>query len=56
MYWEHAVKVKFAGAMVKGCKSKIYYRSMIATLQPVFHITCNLAKLSLQSSIHVLIV
>lgn len=37
-----------AGVSVKGYKLKNYKVSIFATLQPLFHATCSLAKLSLQ--------
>jgi hypothetical protein len=37
--------VQIAGARVKSCKYKNYNRSKIAALQPICHITFNLAKL-----------
>jgi hypothetical protein len=39
--------VYFSGVRVNRCKSRNYNQSVIAALQPIFHITCNLAKLSL---------
>jgi hypothetical protein len=40
-------------AGVKGYKSEKYNRIIIDTLQFVFHISCNLAKLVLKSKVHV---
>lgn len=43
-------------ARVKGYKCNNDNRSIIATSQPTFHVTCTLAKLLLLPSVHVQIV
>jgi hypothetical protein len=46
-------KEQFTSAKVKGYKSKNYNRSIFVTLQPIFHITCNLTKPSFQPQVRV---
>jgi hypothetical protein len=43
-FWGNAwrLSVRFTGVRVKGCKSKSYSRTVIATSQPAFQITSNM--------------